>query len=269
MAMNDRISCPYFIDPERLVKTIFIICLISVGILFFLDFVQNVAKVWYFKRFKDLSNVAMENSFGTWFSIVLNFMAGMAATLPALYNSKILHRRGRATAWALIALFFVYVSLDDHLVFHERMSGGLGPVILSKVLGEQVRFATYEWIYLFVPLFAIFGVFMLVFMYKEMKRGKFRVLLVLALTLWAAAVGMDAWEGAGMPYLGLTGTSGIERFKVRHTLMLVEETFEMLGSTLFLYLFLSHVSTLLIGGRFSLVFRRNGEEGGAEEPSEK
>ena len=55
---------------------------------------------------------------------------------------------------------------------------------------------------------------------------------------------MDAWEGTRDAYGGVATAMGVKELKVRHFFMLIEETVEMVGSTLFLYLFLSHLKDL-------------------------
>jgi hypothetical protein len=200
--------------------------------------------LWYFEHFRKLSNPALEKSFGTWFSVVQNFVAALAALTVSLYYRVMDRKRLVSVAWLLVCLFFAYVSLDDHLMLHERFSSGLGALIFQKVFGRPVRFVTYKWLYLFGPFFGAFGLFFLVFLLRELKGTKDRLILLAALGLWGIAVGLDAWEGSGLPYQGLKQATGLEPFKARQTIMLIEEMLEMVGSTLFLYLFLSHLLEL-------------------------
>ena len=140
-----------------------------------------------------------------------------------------------------MALFFVYVSLDDHLVLHERFSGTLGPLFFQWLFGQVVKIPTYEWIFLLGPIFGAFGLFFLIFLFGQSTSRKERVILVSGLILWVLAVGLDAWDGTSRAYADLVRVTGIKKIYVRHVFMLVEEMFEMLGSTLFLYLFLSKI----------------------------
>lgn len=221
------------------------ICLILEAGILILDVGQHLAEVWYIEHIQDISNVLLENSVGTWFSVVLNALVGIAALAVALVGRHTGRAGSKSLAWGVIGVFFLYVSLDDHLVLHERLAGGVGRMMLTHQPSESFSFLTYEWIYLLAPLFVLFGLFMLVFLFRELAAGWYRALLVLALGLWAVAVGMDAWEGMGLPYEAAQQTLGWGELKFRHAVMLVEEMLELLGSTLFLYLFLRRLGDLL------------------------
>lgn len=233
------------VNPDGAARWGLLICLAAEAVILVLDVGQHVAELWYFEHVKDLSNVILENSVGTWFSVVLNAAVGVSALGVALCVRKAGKGRGAFLGWIAVALFFLYISLDDHLVLHERLSGGIGRAIQKFHPAEQFQFLTYEWIYLFLPLFALFGLFMLVFLFLELRSARFRILILLAFGFWAAAVCLDAWEGAGLPYRELESATGLARLEARHTVMLVEEMMELLGSTLFFYLFLRRLGGVL------------------------
>jgi hypothetical protein len=235
------------LDLDRLIKVVIVACLSSEAVILLLDAFLNLAQFWYvetFKGLRDLSNAALENSFGTWFSIIQNFaVATVAFILVFSYRSVFAHR-AKSLGWLLIALVFAYISLDDHLVLHERMGGSM-PVLLDWLFGQKMEpLPTYGWIFLFGPFFGAVGVFFLLFLYGQLKSARDRRILVGALMLWALAVLMDAWDGTSNPYERISNATGFGEAALRHVSMLVEEVFEMLGSTAFLYLFLSHTRLL-------------------------
>jgi hypothetical protein len=233
------------VDFSRMTRFVLVGCLVAEALIFMLDVCQHVAEIWYFENIKDLSNVILENSFGTWLSVVLNAGVGVVGLGVVLCCRKTAQSGLKTLAWLLIALFFIYISLDDHLVLHERLSGGIGRAVFKLQLAQQFRFLTYEWIYIFVPLFGLFGLFMLVFLMRDLKGWRQRFWLLAGLALWTCAVGLDAWEGAGLPYEGMLEVTGLARTKIRHSIMLIEEMLELLGSTVFLYLFLSRLGGFL------------------------
>ena len=233
------------LNMARGARSVLLVCLGAEAAILLLDAGQHLAELWYFEHIKDLSNVILENSFGTWFSVVLNAGVGCVALVVASCCGRTGASRLRVLAWRLIGLFFLYVSLDDHLVLHERLAGGIGRAIRTFHLTDRFQLITYEWIYLFVPLFGLFGLFMLVFLFRELDSLRNRAWLVLALGLWVLAVGLDAWEGAGLPYEGLKAAAGLGKAKARHAVMLAEEMMELLGSTVFLHLFLLRLRSLL------------------------
>ncbi len=229
----------------RIAKRVLVCCLVAEAVILVLDVGQHLAELWYIEHIKDISNVILENSVGTWFSVVLNAGVGVAALVTASACRHSGKAGSKTLAWGVIGVFFLYVSLDDHLVLHERLAGAMGRVMLKATPSGQFQFITYEWIYVLAPLFALFGLFMLVFLVSELAGRRQRVLLILAFACWAAAVALDAWEGAGLPYEGVQEAMGWGKVKFRHAVMLVEEMLELLGSTLFLYLFLRRLGGLL------------------------
>lgn len=242
-ALNER---SWEVNLAGLARSVLVFCLAANAVILLLDVGQHLAELWYIEHIKDLSNVLLENSVGTWFSVVLNAAAGVAAFTVALCCRRSGKGRRVSWGWSAIALFFLYISLDDHLVLHERLSGGIGRAIQKFQPADQLQFLTYEWIYVFVPLFALFGLFMLVFLFRELGWWRYRLLMVLAFGFWALAVGLDAWEGTGLPYEGLKAATGLGKLKIRHAVMLAEEMMELLGTTLFLYLFLCRARAVLI-----------------------
>jgi hypothetical protein len=190
-----------------------------------------------------MSNVDAEKSFGTWFSVVQNFIVAIAALIISLHHKFISRIKGQFIGWLIIALFFAYISLDEHLMLHENI-GSAAPVFFHWLFGKKITLPTYGWHFVFWPIFGAFGFFFLIFLYKELKNKNSRVILIISLVLWGMAVILDAWDGTRNPYDWLVEMTGFKEFTIRHSFMLIEELFEMLGSTLFLYLFLSHIRAL-------------------------
>jgi len=231
------------LNLNRIILYVLIFCLAAEAVIFFLDIFLNIAELWYMEKFKRFSNVAMESSFGTWFSVVQNFIVGITALIISMHYRFISKNRGGFICWLLTALFFAYISLDDHLVLHERMGGSI-TVFAGWLFGKNITLPTYGWLFLFGPLFGAFGIFFLVFMYRELRTRKFRLILITGLFLWGAAVLLDAWDGMGHSYEWIVNGTGLKKIYIRHCFMLFEEMLEMLGSTLFLYLFLSKFKLL-------------------------
>ncbi len=248
------------LDLDRLIKVVILTCLSAETVILLLDAFLNLAQFWYvetFKELRDLSNAALENSFGTWFSVVQNFAVAMVAFILAFSCRSVFAHKAKSLGWLLIALVFAYISLDDHLVLHERMGGSM-PVLLDWLFGKHIEpLPTYGWIFLFGPFFGAVGVFFLFFLYRELRSARARSILIGALMLWVLAVLMDAWEGTSNPYERISNATGFGEAALRHVSMLVEEVFEMLGSTAFLYLFLSHTRLLYTRQPTSVILKKN------------
>jgi hypothetical protein len=227
---------------DRMILSIIIFCLVAEFIIFFLDISYNLGQLWYFEKFQRVSNVDAEKSFGTWFSVVQNFVVALTAFVISLHHKLIFNQKGKFLGWLLMALFFAYISLDDHLMLHENM-GSTVPVIYEWLLGKTITLPTYGWHFLSGPIFGAFGLFFLTFLYRQLNSKKYRLILFLGLSLWSVAVLLDAWDGTSRPYDWMAKMTGFKEYHIRHSSMLVEEMFEMLGSTLFLYLFLSKIKS--------------------------
>lgn len=235
------------LNMGHLILCVFIFCLVAEAIIIVLDILMNLAELWYLEEFKQLSNVAMEKSFGTWFSVVQNFMVAITALMISFHHRFISAQKSTFLGWLLVALFFAYISLDDHLVLHERISGTLGPLFFNWLFGKMITPPTYEWIFLMLPFFGAFGVFFLIFLYRQLEVKKYRLILISGLSLWSLAVLLDAWDGMSHAYDWVVTITGFGELHIRHAFILIEEAFEMLGSTLFLTLFLFQIRRLYTG----------------------
>ena len=241
--MENKDTLQIDLNIGRFILAIIIFCLLAEAIIFFLDILYNLGQSWYFEKFQRVCNVDAEKSFGTWFSVVQNFIVAITALTLSMHYKFISDRKGKFFGWLLMALFFAYISLDDHLMLHENMGSTL-PVFCKWLLGKTITLPTYGWHFLFGPIFGAFGVFFLIFLYRQMNHKKQRLILIAGLSLWVGAVILDAWDGTNRPYDWIEKMTDFKIIQIRHSFMLVEEIFEMLGSTLFLYLFLSKLRLL-------------------------
>ena len=228
---------------NRLILTVLISCFVFEAIIIFLDILYNLGIVWYFEKFRRVCNIDEEKSFGTWFSVVLNFTVAITALIISLHYQYIFRQKGKFFGWLLIFLFFGYISLDDHLMLHENL-GSVVPVFFQWIFGKSVTLPTYGWFFSFAPIFGAFGIFFLIFLFKQLDQKKYKFFLILGLFLWVLAASLDAWDGIKHAYDWLIQMTGFKEFYIRKFFMLIEEMSEMLGSTLFLYLFLSHIKSL-------------------------
>ena len=220
---------------------------------------------------KRLFNIAMETTIPTWFSVMQVAVVGAIVGLIALL------KRGRKNesrriwmGWMAIAVFFVYMSLDDGSMLHERVGSALrSDSAISNVVDDSGEhggtnkivpmFPSYSWQLVLMPFFALFGLYMFLFLWRELGPGEFKW-LVAGLACYAAAVGLDFVEGfdhngnAWNMYPGIAATCGLDSPTVRHVLQSLEEFLEMLGTTAFLGLFLNHL--MLSAGEIRISFRQ-------------
>jgi hypothetical protein len=182
-------------------------------------------------------NVGREESLGTWVSTSLSLLAGMLALVIA--------GRSRSVAnpwigWAIVGLFFVFVSFDDAAKFHER----LGTAMRVKV--ERATeiplidwFPSWGWQIYVAPFFAAMGFYIAWFMWRSLPRQLF-VFSIVGLGLMGIAVGLDFLEGVIYR----------QADKIGHLGILAEELLEMFGTVSFIYVLgsmLSRQLTLYVG----------------------
>ena len=93
------------------------------------------------------------------------------------------------------------------------------------------------------------GVFILIFLWKIFGKSKMMLTIILAFSFLATAVILDFIEGLDKEssfnlYYFLINHYDLENYTVQHFAKAIEELFEMFGMTLFLYTFLSYLSTV-------------------------
>lgn len=172
-------------------------------------------------------DIGYEESFGTWISTSLSlFVAIVAGCVAVARNGS--HGKPQAFGWGIISAFFLFMSFDDAAKFHERVGTTLRLKYesISNTLLDS-WFPSYGWQLFVAPLFAVMGIFVLVFLWRSVRSGlRFRVFL--GLGLFALAVVADFLEGTIL----ISSDAG------EHFLRLAEEVMEMLANLLFLNIFL-------------------------------
>ena len=99
-----------FIDHKAISRKVLLACLfIEISILL-LDLLLNYFQLIQSASLQKIFNVAHEQSLGTWFSVVQAAAAGIILLgLHQLTRT----RQWRTWGWLLLALFFLYISIDD------------------------------------------------------------------------------------------------------------------------------------------------------------
>lgn len=179
-------------------------------------------------------NVALEESVGTWLSSTLALW--VALTSAAIFWHSRRHEASMLSlGWVLIALIFLFISLDDTAKIHERLGTALR-VKYERVTDTELSmwFPSWGWQLFVVPLYAAMGLYMLWFLARVLPTRE-KLYIVLGFSLLSLAISLDFVEGMRIPEL--QGDSS------RHLQQLVEEVLEMLGTITFLYVFLRVLST--------------------------
>ena len=201
--------------------------------------------------FRCLVDIASENSVANWFSSTQLLFVGVLLWLIAIAVKNLSRdapNRRKVWAWAIIAVFFTYMGVDDATQFHEHMGGALdGTLAAADEAGASPgaieslynSFPSYTWQVLYGPFYAVMGLFVLGFVWHEVTLRSQRSLLLGGLALYVAAVALDFAGGLeGDPFEGVADFLATTSKSVKNYTQAIEEFIEMLGTTFLLRVFL-------------------------------
>lgn len=173
-------------------------------------------------------NLNLETNVPTWFSSVLLFVN---ALLLALIAGSTLHTRDRwRYYWCGLALIFLYLSMDEAAMFHDRTTRYV------RAFFDLSGAFYYAWVVPAMACLAVFGFLYFRFLLALPRRSKW--LFVAAAALYVGgALGMEMISASYNTSVGHvyqdTPLSGVD---LTHDLIgLIEESLEMLGMVVFFY----------------------------------
>jgi hypothetical protein len=236
------------VKSHRFIRTLFF-CLLGLELLLvFLDATVNYGEWASSGAIQRLFNITREDALGNWFQSTQTFLVGLVLWLIFWKTKNDSVWRGRG--WLLLAVFFTYLAIDDGAKIHERIGTAVDQVSddseglsVPSVPSEKVfRFPSYTWQLIFGPFLGGMGLFTLMFLWREFDERKLRMLLILGLSCFVAAVGLDFVEGLEGGYVWVAEAFpwfDIDYDALEHFAKALEEFIEMLGTTLLLLCFLS------------------------------
>jgi hypothetical protein len=278
MSSNDRGESPstsatefgatrIAIDGRRLPVRIFVFCLVIELLFVLLDAVVNYGELTDLGPLKRLFNITREDGLATWFMVTQTFVAALVLWLIFLVHRSRSCATRKIAAWGFLAGFFTYMAADDGAKIHERLGSIFSEV--NETAGSdppadalehlQGMFPSYDWQLVALPLLAAAGLFMVVFLLREIHDRKGRVLLFLAPGFMATAVGLDFIEGLDDSHawniqVWIREAFGLTKYTVRHFAKSLEEFLEMVAISLLLMLFIRQLIQI-IDSRLLVDFR--------------
>ena len=149
--------------------------------------------------------------------------------------------------WGLITALFFYMGVDDATKLHERIGTLFGELVTGSegspdpgFLGQLYDvFPSYTWQLVLGPVVAVAGLFVIVFLMRQLPALHLKLLIWVAMGLFVIAVGMDFVEGMENGFMlrvadGFSTSTG----RAVHFSKSIEEFLEMVGTTIFLFVFL-------------------------------
>jgi len=170
--------------------------------------------------------VDFERNIPTYYSSMLLWVAG--ALIGVISGIKKREGAAYASHWFILALIFIFLSLDEVAGVHEMMNRPM-----RWWLHPQGIFS-FQWVTLGIPLLILFAIsYLRFFLHLPLK---FRWLFILSAGLYVGgALGL---EMVGASYTDVHGTDNL----VYAFLATVEESLEMLGMSMFLFALLDYIA---------------------------
>ncbi|NNF52221.1 MAG: hypothetical protein HKN59_07255 [Gammaproteobacteria bacterium] len=242
---------PLDVDARKMISVLFF-SLVAFEVFFVLaDAIINVERLTDLGPIRRFFNITREDGVASWFAVTQTWMLGLTATFLFVVMRANGAERWRRVGWAIIAVFLLYMAMDDGSKFHERVGSAVKELIKgddddSRQIGF---FPSYTWQLVFLPIFGSFGLFILWFLNKELQVARDKLMVVAAVGLLVLAVVADFFEGLDMDHpINLHGwikqTWDLSTYQVRHYSKSIEEFMEMLSMTFLWIVFLRHLTQI-------------------------
>ena len=255
--MNQKQPLNFVLRSDVITRRIFWCILGFELFIVFLDVFVNHYKWSSVGAIRRMVNITREDSLSNWFSSLQAIVVGSVIWLTAIGVRKQMqgNYKRKFYCWAGIGSFFIYLGIDDAIKFHERMGTAFKILLFENddtsgagVLGSIYDvFPSYTWQMVFGPFFVSIGIFIIWFLWKELSSKELWNWFLVGISLYAVAVGLDYVEGLdGEPYeeMGIAGFFSTHDDRIRHMSKALEEFLEMLGTTIFLIVFLKNIFKL-------------------------
>jgi len=178
--------------------------------------------------FDEYFNITREKNVPTFFSFSIMIFVAIVYYL--------MYKKTTKWKWFIISLFFIYLGFDDMFKIHEHLGSDLGEIVAEDAL--KTGFQSYYWQVVFVPLFAIFGLFIAYVTSREFwkeKNIKGIYILLGGFSLYAIAIILDFYEGTNSDFTWISNIFyTLSKNGIVELMRATEEAIEMLGGTLIL-----------------------------------
>lgn len=232
--------------------------------MFALDYFVNYGRLTTIGPVRRMFNTTREDGLASWLGITQTLLVALTLWLIYLTVRRTPgSTRWRKLGWLILAAFVTYMAADDGATIHERMGSTFRELQERSSAGSPSfgarlleAFPSYPWQILFLPVFGAFGLFMLVFLWRELATRPQRLVIAAAVACFVVAVGLDFCEGLDRdhrlnPYAWLSDRLELSEFTRRrfgrdgytalvHFSKSFEEVIEMFGMTLLWVTFLGH-----------------------------
>jgi hypothetical protein len=246
-------------DAARLVRRLLEACLFLEVIFVLLDYHVSYGRLTTIGALRRLTAIAREDGLASWFGTTQTLLVALTAwTILSVVRAQEA-ARWRQSGWAVVAMLFTYMAVDDGAQIHERV-GTTVRMLQGRESAALAFFPSYTWQVVFGPLFALLGLFVAAFLWRELSDRATLALVLAALGCFGLAVGLDFIEGLDRRhplnlYSLLTARTDVDAWAadrfgrsgfqtLDHFGRSLEEFLEMVGGTLFWGAFLRTLTSL-------------------------
>lgn len=244
--MSKRPSPPVKVDAPDLARRVIVGALVAEAALFVLNYVFNFYDVANDLSIRRIFNIAREQSIPTFFASLQAVLVGTTA----LGLRATARNTAEARSWLFVAVFWIYVGVDDNAEIHERLGSALARRTEDSALVEW--WPGFSWQLFIAPILAAALFASCVIAWRFTGRGL--MMLLVCLGAFAVAQGIDVLEGLDGKFDEWADSLDMEPYTVGHGFRSVEEMLEMIGTTAYWSVILSFFAVQL-GGR-SISFTR-------------
>ena len=178
-------------------------------------------------------SLSAEKSYGTLFATAQLFILGVVVLFTARADYGHDASWSNKLPWFLVAFVYFFIGLDDCIGIHENFIN----IGRTLAIESMVFHFVHEWLWFYAPMIVVVVVFLArFFLQRFIYYPKIMGMMFVALALW---IGVLVLEG-----LAKSVVEDTQRYDFVRLLIGVEEGFEMLGATLFIWGFSRHYKNL-------------------------
>ena len=226
-------------DSRRTLLFVFFFLLALELLMFILDIFVNWNEFADRESIRDMFSTTQEHSIAGWFAATQTFIVALAAWAIFFISKKTDASTWQRAGWFVIAAFFSYLSVDDGAAIHEHLGSGLKQ---TAIIGEAIAsYDSYSWHVVILPFFIAMGCFILFFLWRELAHINEKLGTLAAFSCLGFAIIQDYIEGSTEEYDWFEINYDMDAETILHFAKSLEECAEMLGMTIFLVVFLSHL----------------------------
>jgi len=221
----------------------------TIGVLASVDLILIFLHLVWGERIS-LINLEEEQNFATWYSSTKLLLIGILSIAAYIIETPELGAKlglKYQKLWLIMAVIFIGLSADEAATIHERLSRYLmsydfGHTIRQAVLGGDATKDAFVWVIFLSPLIVASFILFLIFFYTRMRHGKGLYHLIISGSfLFFLSPILEATIYLTPPL------ARWQEAEIRRYLLLtsIEESAELVGSTLFLIALVFFIQFLL------------------------